>query len=230
MSTPQHRPSPERVQQALAAANASTRLRAAMAAGTYPHTQLLDPLLDRAAIEPDFFVRDMLTWALTRHPATRTVPRLLAELDSDRGQARSQALHTLSKIGAGQAWQAVRGRLQDPDPEVARSAWRAAVVLAPIEERAEVIRSLGALLGHGDREVRLSLSRALITLASSTESAGRALHATLEAAAISPDPAVREHASATESLWHDPDAGFEVSVAQAQKVRARAVDPQGQAG
>src|SRR5262249_24812062 len=52
----------------------------------------------RCAIEPNFYVRDMLTWALTHLSSGITVPRLLVELRSDRAQARSQALHMLSKI------------------------------------------------------------------------------------------------------------------------------------
>jgi hypothetical protein len=58
----------------------------------------------------------MLTWALTRFPSEITVPRLLAELLSERAQARSQALHTLSKIKDAGAWPAITGSLlRDPD-------------------------------------------------------------------------------------------------------------------
>ena len=61
-----------------------------------------------------------------------TMPRLLAELRSERAQTRSQALCTLSKIKAPEAWPAItRSLLRDADDEVARSAWRAAVALVP---------------------------------------------------------------------------------------------------
>ena len=85
---------------ALAAGDESTRLKAALAIGSNPEPDLVDTLVARCAIEPDFYVRDMLTWALTRLPPEITMPRLLAELRSKRAQARSQALHTLSKIKA----------------------------------------------------------------------------------------------------------------------------------
>ncbi len=109
----------------------SVRLRAALESGTAAESGTVTALVDRCAVEPDFFVRDMLTWALCRLPAGVTVPRLLDELGSDVSQARSQALHTLSKIGDPVAWPKVSGMLHDEHDEVARSAWRAAVALVP---------------------------------------------------------------------------------------------------
>jgi HEAT repeat protein len=117
---------------ALAAADESTRLEAALAIGSSPDPGLVDALVARCAVEPDFYVRDMLTWALTRFPSDLTVPKLLAELHSGRAQARSQALHTLSKIKDPATWPAItQSLLRDSHDEVARSAWRAAVVLVP---------------------------------------------------------------------------------------------------
>src|SRR5580658_4575432 len=134
---------------ALAAGEPSTRLKAALAIGSNPELGLLDALMARCAIEPDFYVRDMLTWALTRLPSTITVPRLIAELRSERAQARSQALHTLSKIGDASAWPAItRALLRDSDDEVARSAWRAAVALVPDGQRQHLAEELAALLGR----------------------------------------------------------------------------------
>lgn len=103
--------------------SASVRLQAALQAGVAPSTVPVDALLERCAVEPDFFVRDMLTWALTRHSADVVVPRLLDELLSPVPQARSQALHTLSKIGDRRAWPAVfSGFLHDADDEAKRLA------------------------------------------------------------------------------------------------------------
>jgi len=190
-----------RLLDALAAGNSSTRLAAALAIGTRPEPGLVDVLVARCAIEPDFFVRDMLTWALTRLPSAITIPRLRAELRSGRAQARSQALHTLSKIGDGDAWPAItRSLLHDADDEVARSAWRAAVVLVPEEAKAGLAAELAAELGRGDRQVRLSLSRALVAL-------GDVVEPVLQTAMTSHDPAVRAHADATERLLRDPEAG-----------------------
>lgn len=93
-----------RALQGLEDSRSSVRLRAALAVGTAPDPRFIDMLIERCAIEPEFHVRDTLTWALTRHSSSLTVPRLLDEVRSERAQARSQALHTLSKIGDRQAW------------------------------------------------------------------------------------------------------------------------------
>lgn len=93
-----------RVLHALEDGDSSVRLKAVLAVGTAPDQRLVGKLIERCAVEPDFYVRDMLTWALTRHPSSVTVPKLVDELRSERAQARSQALHTLSKIGDQSAW------------------------------------------------------------------------------------------------------------------------------
>ncbi|SNY77038.1 HEAT repeat-containing protein [Nocardia amikacinitolerans] len=203
-----------RLLDALADGNSSTRLKAALAIGTHAAPAFVDVLVERCAIEPDFFVRDMLTWALTRLPAEITVPKLRAELGSGRAQARSQALHTLSKIGDENAWPAItRSLLHDADDEVARSAWRAAVVLAPDGEKQGLAAELAAEWGRGDRDVRLSLSRALVAL-------GDVIEPILQAAMASHDPTVRAHARATQRLLHDPEAGFDLAVDEARRVVA----------
>jgi HEAT repeat protein len=200
--------------QGLEDSRSSVRLRAAMAVGTTPDPRFVDKLIERSAIEPEFYVRDMLTWALTRHSASTTVPELLKELRSERAQARSQALHTLSKIGDRQAWPAItRALLSDADDEVARSAWRAAVVLVPEGEEPELAAVLSTQLGRGERETQLSLSRALIAL-------GEVILPTLRAAMTDLDLRVRAHAIATERLLRDPDAGFEFAIEEAKRVVA----------
>ncbi|WP_308405976.1 HEAT repeat domain-containing protein [Streptomyces sp. 43Y-GA-1] len=192
----------------------AVRLRAALAVGTTPDPRFVDKLVERSAVEPDFFVRDMLTWALTRHPVSVTLPRLLGEVRSERASARSQALHTLSKIGDRRAWPAItRALLTDADDEVARSAWRAAVVLVPEEEEVALGALLATQLGRGGPETRLSLSRALIAL-------GDAMASALAAAAKDPDPRVRAHALATDRLLRDPDAGFTFALEEAKRVVA----------
>ncbi|MFD5555912.1 HEAT repeat domain-containing protein [Streptomyces sp. NPDC127068] len=192
----------------------SVRLRAALEVGSAPDPQFVDTLVERCAVEPDFPVRDMLTWALTRHPATTTVPKLLDELGSERAQARSQALHTLSKIGDRRTWPAItRALLSDTDDEVARTAWRTAVVLVPEGAETALAVVLSTQLGRGGRETQLSLSRALIAL-------GEAMVPTVRAATTDLDPRVRAHALATERLLRDPEAGFAYAIEEAKRVVA----------
>ncbi|MFE2144756.1 HEAT repeat domain-containing protein [Streptomyces sp. NPDC059456] len=190
------------------------RLRAAMAVGTTPHPGAIGKLIERCAVEPDFHVREMLTWALIRHAPSMTVPALLDELRAERAQARSQALHTLSKIGDRQAWPAITpALLSDADDEVARTAWRAAVALVPEGEERALAVVLASQLGRGGRETHMSLSRALIAL-------GEAVSPVLAEAKVHPDPRVRTHAIATERLWLDPEAGFEFAIEEAKRIVA----------
>ncbi|MFE7749774.1 HEAT repeat domain-containing protein [Streptomyces sp. NPDC057428] len=190
------------------------RLRAALALGTAPDPRSVGKLIERCAIEPEFYVRDMLTWALTRHPSSTTVPELLAEVRSERPQARSQALHTLSKIGDRQVWPAItRAILTDADDEVARSAWRAAVVLVPAGEECGLAAVLSTQLGRGEHETQRSLSRALIALGEVSVPLLRAAMADTDA-----EPGVRRHAIATERLFRDPDAGFTFAIEDAKRI------------
>jgi HEAT repeat protein len=220
---PTHSSSPDtRVLDALGTQDSSTRLHAVMAAGTHPDSDLVEALVERCAVEPDFYVRDMLTWALTRLPAEMTVPRLLVELRSGRAQARSQALHTLSKIGDRSVWPAItRSLLRAADDEVARSAWRAAVILVPEGEEKGLAAELAAQLGRGDRTVQLSLSRALVAL-------GDLIEPALQAGLASDNPAVRAHARATERLLRDPDAAFDPAIGEANRIVA--LGPEGVEG
>ncbi|WP_168703202.1 HEAT repeat domain-containing protein [Gordonia paraffinivorans] len=200
---------------ALGAPDPSTRLRAAMAAGTQPGPGLVDELVARFGVEPDFFVRDMLTWALTRLPAEVTVPQLVAALESDVPQTRSQALHTLSKVGDRAAWPSITAALlHDDDAEVARAAWRAAVVLVPPGEETALATELSTELGRGDLEVRRSLGRALAALDDAAREA-------LMRARSHPEPEVRAHAEATLRLLDDPDSDFAHEVDLATTTRNR---------
>ena len=197
---------------ALAADDPSTRLKAALAIGSDPEPGLVDTLLARCAIEPDFYVRDMLTWALTRFPPETTVAKLLAELNSEHAQARSQALHTLSKIKDPETWSAItQSLLRDADDEVARSAWRAAVVLVPAGQEKNLAEELATQLGRGGRQVQLSLSRALVALGE------EAADPVLRNALASDDPVVQAHASATQRLLRNPDAASGLAVDEAKR-------------
>ncbi|MGA5648249.1 HEAT repeat domain-containing protein [Streptomyces seoulensis] len=182
-----------------------------MAVGASADAVFLESLVERCAVEPDFFVRDMLSWALTRLAPETTLPRLRQELGSGCGQARSQALHTLSKVKDRTTWGWItRDLLRDTDDEVARTAWRVAVILVPEAEKGGLAEELVRQLGRGDRDVRLSLSRALVDL-------GEATRPALEQAADHPDPAVSTHARATEVLRRNPEAGFDAAIEEAKR-------------
>ncbi|QHC66069.1 HEAT repeat domain-containing protein [Rathayibacter sp. VKM Ac-2759] len=206
----ENRPS-DRLRAALGAPDASSRLQAAMSAGTRPADEYAAVLVAQCAVETDFGVREMLTWALTRHDPAVTVELLLPELESESPQARSQSLHTLSKVGDPRAWPAITpALLHDEHPEVARAAWRTAARLAPESERPALARQLAEHLGEGDRPEQRSLTRALLML-------GDAAAEPLEAAAHSPEQARRFHALATLRLLADPDEDVEEAFALARR-------------
>jgi HEAT repeat protein len=201
----------ERLRSALSAPSASERLQAAMDSGTYPHPSFVAVLVEQCALETDFTVREMLTWSLVRQEASITVPLVIAQTESDISQARSQALHTLSKIGDPRGWAAITPALMlDADDTVARTAWRAAVVLVPEEHEAALAATLASLLGRGDREVKQSLSYALAGL-------GDAAWQALTDASTHANPDVRIHAAATSRIIDDPDEGFDAAMWEATR-------------
>jgi hypothetical protein len=111
-------------------------------------------------------------------------------------------------------WPAIVGALlYDVDDEVARTAWRTAVILVPDGEREELAAKLATQLGRGDRSVQLSLSRALVDL-------GEVIGPALQPGLARDDPAVRAHARATELLLRDPAAGFDLASEEARQVVA----------
>ncbi|NQX29959.1 HEAT repeat domain-containing protein [Microbacteriaceae bacterium VKM Ac-2854] len=221
---PVERPA-DRLRLALRTGSSSQRLQTALAAGTRPDPSYVEVLVQRCAVEPDFFVREMLTWALMRHPPAQTVPRLIYEAGAEEPLARSQALHTLSKIGDPRGWSAISAELlQDPDDDVARAAWRTASGLVPAGDEAELAEQLCRQLGRGPHETRRSLSRSIAALGESAlpALAERRGHARAE---------VRIHALATAALIHDPDAGLDELFGDAQRAdAARGPTPERGAG
>lgn len=195
--------------------NESVRLRAALRAGSAPGPDFIDPLIERCAIEPNFFVRDMLTWALIQQSdRERVTACLLPQLASPVDQARAQALHTLSKIGDPATWPAITADLlADPDDDVARTAWRAAAVLVPPGSRGWLAENLGMHWARGDRDVRLSLSQALVSL-------GDVALPVVVRAMTSDDDEVRWHARATKLIIDDPDLAFDSALKEARRLDA----------
>ncbi|GAB2705987.1 HEAT repeat protein [Microbacterium marinum] len=199
-----------RLRAALDAPDSSARVQAAMTAGTHPHPTYVPVLVAQCRFEPDFLVREMLTWALTRHDHELVTDLLLPELRSRGAQVRSQALHTLSKIGGPRVWAAITTELlTDPEDSVARVAWRTAVRTAPETEKAELARVLATQFARGERETRRSLSEALVAL-------GEYADPVVERALAEGGPYVQAHAAITARMLRDPEATFDAVETESQ--------------
>jgi hypothetical protein len=153
------------LQTLLASSDQSVRLKAALAAGTYPDPEYIEILIAQCALESDFFVRDTLSWALMRHDVTKVVKRLETELRSSNPQAKSQAIHTLSKIGDKANYPLITDEmLFDPDDFLASTAWRVASVLVPDDQKMILVKMLITQLGRGDSDIQFGLTRFLCAL------------------------------------------------------------------
>jgi HEAT repeat protein len=184
---------------ALASPDQSVRLKAALAAGTFPTNEHIEDLVHQCAIDPDFFVRDTLSWALMRHDRATVVARLKIELQSKNPQAKSQAIHTFSKIGESENYSLITDEmLFDPDDLIASTAWRAASVLVPESEKHSLIEKLITQLGRGDSDLQFSLTRFLCTL-------GAEIIKPLEEASNSTSEEIRTHAAFTLMRFREMD-------------------------
>jgi HEAT repeat protein len=169
----------------------SVRLKAALAAGTYPNLDHIEVLIMQCASETDFFVRDTLSWALMRQDRPTVVKRLIPELKSANPQSRSQALHTLSKIGDKENYSLITTELLlDADDFVASTAWRSASVLVPDVDKPALVEILISQLGRGDSDTQFGLTRFLCAI-------GQPIVAPLMQAAQSADETVRTQAEFT---------------------------------
>ncbi|MGV8852491.1 MAG: hypothetical protein ACOH1M_07995 [Rhodoglobus sp.] len=99
--------------------------------------------------------------------------------------------------------------MNDADDLVARTAWRVATVLVPEGSELALAATLVHHLNRGDRDVKLSLSRALVAL-------GDAALPSLEAAAETGNERRRVHAIATMLLCETPDEGFDAALFDAE--------------
>jgi hypothetical protein len=117
--------------------------------------------------------------------------RLIPELTSPINQARSQAIHTLSKIGDKKNYSLITlDLLLDPEDSVASTAWRAASVLVPDDEKDALVKVLMTQLGRGDSETQFALTRFLCAI-------GDAILEPLKEAAGSPNEEIRLQAEIT---------------------------------
>lgn len=150
--------------------------------------RLADPaaapaLVARLWSERDFFVRDTLSWAVTR-VADAATPLLLDALAGADTASRVQALHVLSKIADPATTNAIVPLAADDDPDVAAKArW----ALTRIGDR-RAIPALAAHLGTGDSHTQNGLTRDLASF-------GRAAVPCLVTALTGHEAPVRRHAA-----------------------------------
>ncbi len=154
------------------------------------------PALARALwAEPDFFVRETLTWALTRTPQDAAAQALLV-LDGPDAGVRLQAVHLLSKVAEPSTVPAVSRLLDDPDPAVVdKAGWALSRVGDPA-----VVPLLVDRLGVGLLAARDALTRALAHL-------GAAAVPHLARALAADDASVRAHAAETLCYIGGPATG-----------------------
>lgn len=158
------------------------RQRAALALGAQVTPDLAGRLAALLWEEPDFFVRETLTWVLVRI-GRAALPLAVAALDDERGQVRFDAVHLIGKIGDPSALPAVLPVTADADDDVAA---KARFVLTRLGDPA-AIPALTAYLGRGGDDRRTELTRDLATF-------GPAAVPHLEEALDHEDEAVRRHA------------------------------------
>lgn len=135
----------------------NVRIRAALDLGATQHRAALPELIERLGHEPDFFVRENLTWAVVRM-GPDAVPPLLELLENPDTATRLQAVHTLSKIADPASAAALNVAVNDPDDEVARKAIFALGQMG----HPDALNTLIAGVGHPDPERRNTLSTALV--------------------------------------------------------------------
>ena len=175
----------------LASSDQSVRLQAALTAGTYPKPEYIDILIGQCAIEPDFYVRDTMSWALMRNEREQVVKRLRVELKSSNPQAKSQPIHTFSKIGDKNNYALITDEMLFNENElIASTSWRAAVALVPDDQKLDLIEKLISQLGRGDSDLQFALTRSLCNL-------GKLIVEPLKSAATSEIEEVRLHAEFT---------------------------------
>jgi hypothetical protein len=171
----------------------------AMFAGTYPDDEYIEPLIHQCGIDPDFFVRDTLSWALTRQNHELIFKRLTHEIYSVNPQSVSQALHTYTKLNDPAAWPLItKEYLLSEDENIARTAWRAASRFVPDDQKVELANLYMTQLGRGSYELQLQLSKAICVLALEN-------YPGLIEATKSPDEKVRNHALFTMRLQEHPE-------------------------
>ena len=187
----------ESLEQALLAAaheDSSVRQRAAFYLGTHGDDSIARELVSLLISEPDFYVRETLTWAVVTRSES-TYPLLIDALAGD-GPERVPVLHALSKIRRPEAVAEILPLASDPDEFVAAKArWALGRTATP--------GAVSALLDHLGEEGdfnRRELTRAL-------EQAGEhAVEGLADRLVNDSEVSVRRHAAEVLIGIGDPDA------------------------
>ena len=198
---------------ALSDPSESVRLRAAMQAGMSPAPEYVGLLVERCAVEPDFYVRDMLTWALIQHDHQRVIAMVLRTSFASFSSPGASPPHAVQGGGCrsvARDWPGAprrscrRGR---PHCLAYRRGPR------PAKSRPWLAERLATQWGRGGRDVQLSLSRALCAL-------GEDALPVIDRAIASDSEGVRLHALATRQLLANPDMSFDTALEHAKRVHA----------
>lgn len=196
------------LQEALRAAlstDSNVRQRAALRLGTLADESVTGELVALLRSEPDPFVRETLTWAVTAQDRA-AVPHLLDAL-AGKDPSRAQILHALSKIQDPGTMRHVVPLADDPTPEVAAKAWWA-IGRTGVPATAPVLVAKVGMLETD--EARAALTRAL-------EHMGAPAVPGLAECLGSDDPAVRRHAAqALVAIGHPALGALDALVAAAQ--------------
>ncbi|AXH97120.1 HEAT repeat domain-containing protein [Ornithinimicrobium avium] len=132
------------------------RQQGAIALGQLADPRLAPRIADLLWQESDVFVRETLTWVLTRTPAAAT-KEAAAQLHNPDAEIRLQALHLLSKVADPGSVAVVAQHIDDPDPAVADKArWALARIKDP-----SVIPLLVDRLGATELTVRDGITATL---------------------------------------------------------------------
>lgn len=179
----------DKFEQALRAArhgDPSVRQRAALHLGTHGDDSIADELVSILVGEPDFYVRETLTWAVVTR-ASATYPHLVEALRDEslrEGPARVYLLHALSKIRDPASVAEILPHADDEDDAVAAKAWWALGRIGTPGAVTELLDHLGVEQDFRRRE----LTRAL-------EQAGEAAVEGLTERLEHPETGVRRHAA-----------------------------------
>ena len=126
----------------------NVRIDAALEIGKLADSLALPVLLDRLGREPDFFVRENVTWAVVRIGDAAVLP-LIALLQQGDASSQFNAAHALSKLADARAVPALLLALDDASPALVQ---KAVYALGRIGD---------ARVGSGAREIGSSVNEAL---------------------------------------------------------------------